>query len=175
MNFFTIKSCEALNGIQEVSGSIPLISTRYFEKAWFLRRSSLFVSLKNEYRDDAGSFHRRSSVLPPTVKGRFHVLWSWKRPFLLSDIVWYCKLNSTVSFYYHLSNPQRNQGKQLLFLDKSFILSMATISHSDSMSQFAIALISLVAVPNSRSSCLPPLFRQATISFLCTSIPQQHR
>ena len=28
MNFFTIKSYEALNGIQEVSGSIPLISTR---------------------------------------------------------------------------------------------------------------------------------------------------
>ena len=32
MNFFTIKSCEALNGIQEVSGSIPLISTRRIMK-----------------------------------------------------------------------------------------------------------------------------------------------
>jgi len=28
---------------------------------------------QNSYRDDAGSFHRRSSILPPTEKGRFHV------------------------------------------------------------------------------------------------------
>ena len=31
-----------------------------------------FCFLENEYRDDAGSFHRRSSILPPTEKGRFH-------------------------------------------------------------------------------------------------------
>jgi len=28
---------------------------------------------QNKNRDDAGSFHRRSSILPPTEKGRFHV------------------------------------------------------------------------------------------------------
>ena len=28
VNFYTAKSCLSLNGIQEVSGSIPLISTK---------------------------------------------------------------------------------------------------------------------------------------------------
>ena len=52
---------------------------------------------------------------------------------------------------------------------------VAIISQPDSVSQFAKDLISLVVVPNSRSSCSPPLTKQTTMTFLCTSIPQQHR
>ena len=61
------------DGIQEVSGSIPLISTIACFMACILRSTSLFISLKKVYRDDAGYFHRRSSILSPADKGRFHV------------------------------------------------------------------------------------------------------
>ena len=64
---------ERLNGIQEVSGSIPLISTRRIMKGLISSEIKPFCFLKNEYRDDAGSFHRHSSILPPAEKGRFHV------------------------------------------------------------------------------------------------------
>ena len=63
----------AINGIQEVSGSIPLISTIACFMACILRSTSLFLfPAKNEYRDDAGSFRRRLSILPPAEKGLFH-------------------------------------------------------------------------------------------------------
>ena len=47
---------------------IPLISTIACFMACILRSTSLFISLKNIYRDDAGSFHRRSSILSPIEK-----------------------------------------------------------------------------------------------------------
>ena len=75
---------ERLNGIQEVSGSIPLISTIACFMACILRSTSLFISPKNKYRDDAGNFHRRSSILPPTEKGRFHV------PLIVKAAFFYC-------------------------------------------------------------------------------------
>ena len=61
-----------MNGIQEVSGSIPLISTRRIMKGLISSEIKPFCFLKNEYWDDAGSFPRRSSILPPTEIGRFH-------------------------------------------------------------------------------------------------------
>ena len=68
-------ACEPLsiNGIQEVSGSIPLISTRRIMKGLISSEIKPFCFPKKEYRDDAGSFHRRSSILPLCLKkGRFH-------------------------------------------------------------------------------------------------------
>ena len=62
-----------MNGIQEVSGSIPLISTRRIMKGLISSEIKPFCFPKKEYRDDAGSFHRHSIILPPTDKGRFHV------------------------------------------------------------------------------------------------------
>ena len=63
-------ACEPLsiNGIQEVSGSIPLISTRRIMKGLISSEIKPFCFPKNEYRDDAGNFHRRPSVLPPIEK-----------------------------------------------------------------------------------------------------------
>ena len=40
------------------------------------------TSLKNEYRDDAVCFHRRSCILPPADKGRLHVQMIVKAAFI---------------------------------------------------------------------------------------------
>ena len=52
----------------KVSGSIPPISTRRIMKGLISSEIKPFCSPKNEYWDDAGSFHRRSSVIPPIEK-----------------------------------------------------------------------------------------------------------
>ena len=57
---------------------VPFSRSRLFSTiacfmACILRSTSLFISPKNIYRDDAGSFHRHSSILSPVDKGRFHV------------------------------------------------------------------------------------------------------
>ena len=80
------------------------------------------------------------------------------------------KANTYKSSIWIQKDDRRVNAKSLLG-----VLSMAIISQPDSVSHFAKDLISLVVVPNSRSSCSPPLFKQATMTFLCTSIPQQHR
>ena len=48
---------------------------------------------------------------------------------------------------------------------------MATISQPPCLSQSANSRSSLVVAPKSRTSCFLPQRKQATISFLCTSIP----
>ena len=45
----------------------------HYERLDFFGDQAFLFPPKNEYRDDAGNFHRRSSILPPTEKGRFHV------------------------------------------------------------------------------------------------------
>ena len=69
MNFFTIKSCEALNGIQEVSGSIPLISTKQKPRTKVL--GFLFGEMGSSYTADlllfpqkAATAHQMGEALP---------------------------------------------------------------------------------------------------------------
>lgn len=71
-----------------------------------------------------------------------------------------------------LTTMALNPSGQKMYISFQYtpVLSTAIISQSDSSNQFVMILISLVAVPNSRSSCLLTSFKQAMISFLCTSI-----
>jgi len=73
VNFFATKSYGALNGIQEVSGSIPLISTKGYDKRLVFLRKQAFPFSITTYRDEVGTIHRHSSILSPADKGRFHV------------------------------------------------------------------------------------------------------
>ena len=55
---------ERLNGIQEVSGSIPLISTKGYDKRLVFVRKQAFTFSKTTYRDEVGTIHRHSIFSP---------------------------------------------------------------------------------------------------------------
>ena len=83
VNFYAAKSCLALNGIQEVSGSIPLISTRYVERLDFFGDQAFLLPQKNIGMMLAASTAVQASS-PPTEKGRFHVLKIVKTAFFVA-------------------------------------------------------------------------------------------
>ena len=62
---------ERLNGIQEVSGSIPLISTKGYDERLVSNRNKPLPFYKTIYRDDVGTLHSHSSIFPIRVVFHF--------------------------------------------------------------------------------------------------------
>ena len=59
-----------MNGIQEVSGSIPLISTKGYDERLVFVRKQAFPFYKTTYREDLGTLHSHLSVFP--IRAVFH-------------------------------------------------------------------------------------------------------